>query len=39
MPELVTVRYERMLANPFAFLRDAAAMMAEDLKHQTGSLS
>jgi uncharacterized protein (DUF2252 family) len=29
-----TVRYERMLANPFAFLRGAAAVMAEDLRHE-----
>jgi Uncharacterized protein conserved in bacteria (DUF2252) len=29
VPELVPVRYERMLANPFAFLRGAAAVMAE----------
>jgi hypothetical protein len=34
VPELVPVRYERMLANPFAFLRGAAAVMAEDLWHQ-----
>src|SRR5262245_16398052 len=34
VPELVPVRYERMLVNPFAFLRGAAAVMAEDLKHQ-----
>ena len=34
VPELVPVRYERMLANPFAFLRGAAAVMAEDLRHQ-----
>ena len=34
MPELVPVRYERMLANPFAFLRGAAAVMAEDLRRQ-----
>jgi uncharacterized protein (DUF2252 family) len=34
VPELVPVRYERMLASPFAFLRGAAAVMAEDLKHQ-----
>jgi len=32
--ELVPVRYERMLASPFAFLRGAAAVMAEDLRHQ-----
>jgi uncharacterized protein (DUF2252 family) len=34
VPELVPVRYERMLASPFAFLRGAAALMAEDLRHQ-----
>jgi uncharacterized protein (DUF2252 family) len=34
VPELVPVRYERMLASPFAYLRGAAAVMAEDLKHQ-----
>jgi uncharacterized protein (DUF2252 family) len=34
VPELVPVRYERMLVNPFAYLRGAAAVMAEDLKHQ-----
>jgi uncharacterized protein (DUF2252 family) len=34
VPNLVPVRYERMLANPFAFLRGAAAVMAEDLRHQ-----
>src|SRR5262245_3212552 len=34
VPELVPVRYERMLASPFAFLRGAAAVMGEDLKHQ-----
>src|SRR5215813_13154917 len=34
LPELVPVRYERMLASPFAFLRGAAAVMAEDLRHQ-----
>ena len=34
VPELVPVRYERMLTNPFAFLRGAAAVMAEDLRHQ-----
>jgi uncharacterized protein (DUF2252 family) len=33
VPELVPVRYERMLASPFAYLRGAAAVMAEDLKH------
>src|SRR6478736_4682730 len=34
VPDLIPVRYERMLASPFAFLRGAAAVMAEDLKHQ-----
>jgi uncharacterized protein (DUF2252 family) len=34
IPELVPVRYERMLTSPFAFLRGAAAVMAEDLAHQ-----
>ena len=34
VPELVPVRYERMLASPFAFLRGAAPVMAEDLRHQ-----
>lgn len=31
LPELVPVRYARMLASPFAFLRGAAAIMAHDL--------
>lgn len=30
-PELVPLRYERMTASPFAFLRGAAAVMAHDL--------
>ena len=34
VPELIPVRYERMLASPFAFLRGAAAVMGEDLRHQ-----
>src|SRR5215470_3766078 len=34
VPELVPVRYRRMLVDPFAFLRGAAAVMAEDLRHQ-----
>jgi uncharacterized protein (DUF2252 family) len=34
VPKLVPVRYERMLESPFTFLRGAAAVMAEDLKHQ-----
>lgn len=31
LPELVPIRYARMLASPFAFLRGAAAVMAQDL--------
>src|SRR6516162_10075818 len=31
IPELLPVRYERMKADPFAFLRGAAAVMAADL--------
>lgn len=31
LPELVPVRYARMLTSPFAFLRGAAAIMAADL--------
>ncbi len=34
IPQLVPVRYQRMLTSPFAFLRGAAAVMAEDLAHQ-----
>src|SRR5215475_354880 len=34
LPNLIPVRYQRMLASPFAFLRGAAAVMAQDLKHQ-----
>lgn len=34
VPELVPVRYERMLVSPFAFLRGAAAVMAKDLRDQ-----
>jgi uncharacterized protein (DUF2252 family) len=37
VPELVPVRYERMFASPFAYLRGAAAVMAEDLKHQVSA--
>ena len=29
VPELVPIGHERMLANPFAFLRGAAAVMAD----------
>jgi uncharacterized protein (DUF2252 family) len=31
LPELVPIRYGRMLASPFAFLRGSAAVMAADL--------
>ena len=31
VPELVPIRYGRMLASPFAFFRGAAAVMADDL--------
>ncbi|MFN2181191.1 MAG: DUF2252 family protein, partial [Candidatus Promineifilaceae bacterium] len=31
IPELVPIRYERMLFSPFAFYRGAAAIMASDL--------
>lgn len=31
LPQLVPVRYTRMLASPFAFLRGGAAIMAQDL--------
>jgi uncharacterized protein (DUF2252 family) len=31
LPELIPVRYARMLASPFAFLRGCAAIMAQDL--------
>lgn len=31
VPELVPIRYSRMLASPFAFFRGAAAVMAADL--------
>jgi uncharacterized protein (DUF2252 family) len=34
VPELVPIRYQRMLVSPFAYLRGAAAVMAQDLKHQ-----
>ena len=34
VPDLVPVRYERMLASPFALLRGAAAVMAQDLRQQ-----
>ena len=31
VPELVPIRYGRMLASPFTFYRGAAAVMAADL--------
>jgi uncharacterized protein (DUF2252 family) len=34
VPELVAIRYARMLDSSFAFLRGAAAVMGEDLRHQ-----
>src|SRR6266699_477765 len=34
VPELVAERYDRMMANPFALLRGAAAVMATDLAAQ-----
>jgi uncharacterized protein (DUF2252 family) len=33
VPELVPIRYGRMLASPFAFLRGSAIVMADDLSH------
>ncbi len=39
LPQLVPIRYARMLASPFAFLRGAAAIMAADLaKSQTSDI-
>jgi uncharacterized protein (DUF2252 family) len=39
IPELLPIRYERMLQSPFTFLRGAAAVMAHDLAFspQTGA--
>lgn len=37
LPELVPIRYARMLTSPFAFLRGAAAIMAQDLAAQGAS--
>ena len=37
IPELVPVRYERMLVSPFTFYRGAAALMAADLGNSTHS--
>lgn len=33
IPELLPIRYQRMAESPFAFLRGAAAVMAQDLSH------
>jgi uncharacterized protein (DUF2252 family) len=35
LPDLVPIRYGRMLASPFAFLRGAAAVMAADIAPAT----
>jgi uncharacterized protein (DUF2252 family) len=37
VPELVPERYRRMLVSPFTFLRGAAAVMAQDLKHEASA--
>src|ERR1700738_5417603 len=37
VPELTPVLYERLHASPFAYLRGAAAVMAQDLKHQASA--
>lgn len=37
LPDLVPLRYGRMLASPFAFLRGAAIVMAHDLAHTPSS--
>ncbi|MEV7672120.1 MULTISPECIES: DUF2252 domain-containing protein [unclassified Streptomyces] len=37
LPDLVPLRYGRMAASPFAFLRGAAAVMAADLGAQPGT--
>jgi uncharacterized protein (DUF2252 family) len=37
VPELVPIRYGRMLTSPFAFFRGAAALMAHDLSSTTSS--
>jgi uncharacterized protein (DUF2252 family) len=37
IPDLVPIRYGRMLASPFAFYRGAAAIMASDLAETPGS--
>ncbi len=37
IPELLPIRYGRMLSSPFAFYRGAAAIMASDLSHTPDS--
>jgi uncharacterized protein (DUF2252 family) len=37
VPELISIRYGRMGASPFAFLRGAAALMAHDLRRTPAS--
>ena len=37
VPELVPIRYGRMMASPFAFFRGAALVMAADLAHTPDS--
>jgi len=37
VPELVPIRYGRMIASEFAFFRGAAAVMASDLQHTPNS--
>lgn len=37
VPELIAIRYGRMGASPFAFLRGAAAIMAHDLRERPSS--
>ena len=37
VPNLVPIRYGRMMASPFAFYRGAAAIMASDLSHSVST--
>jgi len=37
LPELIPIRYGRMLASPFTFLRGSAALMADDLSRTPDS--
>lgn len=37
IPELLPIRYERMVSTPFAFYRGAAALMADDLSRTPNS--